>query len=582
MKYRYEPSLPDYLPIPDEERFICRNMDIFMHNIANSAKVIDIRIILAEKLHRPPFPTDPPLNFHVHLFKKKGCGILTLPTKEVGDTFLLTYGHTSIMVNGRPIKFRLSDKPVNEGRVLHIRSIPWEDPKILETRNRQKAEDSQPINLQEYGFGHFCRDGSFLVDSDTSGNGTIACDLDLRKIRLTVRQAAPDNADLLGSESDDLERVIAIGMFNLKLPTYGTTSKKTASYTLSQIKTVITTDQSQTPHLVILDSDIPPMLESQQDGNSIFDFMAALGLQDKPSSHRIPSLHDNRQMPPSCHSLCLTFSSHEEVLVFLERCRKLGLTSSQTREDGIHTRRVSHIDAIAELDRQLLAMKFELAFEVEKAVLNGDLEPFEVLSLTNTIHSLSSTPSGLPPAAFRFFVTMLHGFRSNRRRHRNSNHVSSMTGAAPLSLDQQLTEATKYYSVKSNLKVMPYLASPATFESYHLIVTPTSRYLEGPMPDQSNSVLRRFGNHECFLRVSIQDERRSKLRREPGIDISELLQSRFGVLLTNGLHIGGRQYEFLGYSMSGLRDHSVWFVTPFESNGERMDAAKIREKLVCP
>jgi hypothetical protein len=44
--------------------------------------------------------------------------------------------------------------------------------------------------------------------------------------------------------------------------------------------------------------------------------------------------------------------------------------------------------------------------------------------------------------------------------------------------------------------------------------------------------------------------------------------------LTDGLHLGGRQYEFLGYS--------VWFVTPFESNTERMDAAKIREKLVRP
>ena len=532
-----------------------------MHNIAISAKVIDIKNFFAEKLHRPPFPTDSPLNFHVRLFKKKGCGILTLPTKEAGDTFLLTYGHTSIMVNGRPIKFRLSDQPVNQGRVLHIRSTPWEDPKLLETRNRQKAEDSHPINLQEYGFGHFCRDGSFLVDSDTLGNGTIACHLDLRKIRLTVQRGAPD---ILGSISD-LSRQFA----NLL------TNTKVASYTPSQIKTVIATDPSQTltSYLVILDSDTPPMFEAISD-------IAARGLPDKQSSHRIPSLHDNRQMPPSCHSLCLTFSSHEEILVFLERCRKLGLNSFQTLEDGIHTRRVSHIDSIAELDRQLLAMKFELAFEVEKAVLNGDLEPFEVLSLNNTIHSLSSTPSGLPPAAFRFFVTMLRGFHPNRRRRMNSKGF--MNRAAELSLDQQLIEATKYYAVKSNLKITPYLVSPSTFESYHLIVTPTSRYLEGPIPDQSNSVLRRFGNHECFLRVSIQDERRSKLRREPGVDISELLQSRFGVLLTNGLHIGGRQYEFLGYSMSGLRDHSVWFVTSFESNGERMDAAKIREKLVRP
>jgi hypothetical protein len=532
-------------------------MDIFMHNIAYAAKEIDVRIALAEKLHRPPFPTDPPINFRVHLFKR-GCGMLTLPTREVGDTFLRTYGHTSILVKGRKIMFRLSDRPVNEGRVRHIRSIPWEDPNVLEERHRQKAEDSQPMSLQGYAFGHFCRDGSFLVDSDTSGDGHIACDLERRQIRLTVARGTSDS-----SAMDSLTSVIT----GLLSPT------KCASYMPPQIKTVIATDPSQTPYLVILDSDTPPVFESQ----SIFNIF-----EDKQSSHRLPSLHDDRQMLPRCHSLCLTFPSHDESLIFLKRCEGLGLTSIQILEDDI--RHASHKDAMAELDRQLLAMKFELAFEVEKAVLNGDLEPSEIYSLNSTIHALSSTAGGLPPAAFRFFVTMLQDLRPavrHRRQRRMHSGGSSTTEAARPSLDQLLIDATKHHSTETSLKMTSFPVSPATFECYHLIVTPTSRYLEGPIADQSNSILRRFGNHECFLRVSIQDERRSKLRREPGIDISNLLQSRFGGLLIHGLLLGGRQYEFLGYSMSGLREHSVWFVTPFESNTGQMDAAKIREKLVC-
>ena len=543
-----------------------------MHNIAFSAKEIDIRIVLAEKLHRPPFPTNPPLNFYVDLFKKKGCGMLTLPTQEAGETFLSTYGHTSIMVNGRKIEFRLSDKPVNEGRVRHIRSIPWEDPKVLEMRNRQKAKDSQPINLEEFAFGHFCRDGSFLVDSDTLGNGNIACDLDLRQIAV---QQAPSDVPTATDRSLGHASAL-IELLNRIFPESPTfTSSKIASYTPSQIKRVIASDPSQTPHLVILDSDTPPIFK-------LLNISSNHGSEDY-QSHRLPSLRDDRQMPPSCHSLCLTFSSHNEILIFLERCRRLGLHLFQARKDGIRTRQVSHVKAMANLDRQLLAMKFELAFEVEKAVLNGDLEPSEILSLIKTIHTLSSTPSGLPPAAFRFFIATLQGSRSNNpSRRRRMQSRGSTTRAAPLSLVQQLINATKYYSVESSLKITPYLVSPATFESYHLIVTPTSRYLEGPIPDQSNSVLRRFGNHECFLRVSIQDERRSKLRREPEMDISKLLRSRFKVLLTDGLHLGGRQYEFLGYSMSGLKEHSVWFVTPFESDTGRMDATKIRKKLVGP
>ena len=533
-----------------------------MRNIAFSAKEIDIRIVLAEKLHRPPFPTDPPVNFHVGLFKTKGCGILTLPTQEIGETFLSTYGHTSIVVNGRKIEFRLSDKPVNEGRVRHIRSIPWEDPKVLEKRNRQKAKYSQPIKLERFAFGRLCRDGSFLVDSDTLGNGDIACDLALRQI--IVQQAPSEVPTALNSGPGSPSALVEL--LNLVRVLSGSesatfTSSKIASYTPPQIKRVIATDPSHTPHLVILDSDTPPIFKLLNISNNH-------GLEDK-QSHRLPFLRDDLQMPPGCHSLCLTFSSHNEILIFLERCRRLGLTTLQIRRNGIRTRQLSHIQAMARLHRQLLAMKFELAFEVEKAVLNGDLEPSEILSLSRTIHSLSSTPSGLPPAAFRFFVTRIQGFPNDSSRR-----------AAPLSLDQQLINATKYYSITSSLKITPYRVSPATFESYHLIVTPTSRYLEGPIPDQSNSVLRRFGNHECFLRVSFQDERRSKLRREPGMEISKLLRSRFRVLLTQGLQLGGRQYEFLGYSMSGLKEHSVWFVTPFESDTGRMDAAKIRKKLV--
>jgi RNA-dependent RNA polymerase len=73
------------------------------------------------------------------------------------------------MFNGRNVKFQLSDKPVNEGCVRPIRSVPWEDSNVLEERNKQKAADSEPIKLQGFGFSQFCRDESFLVDSEHTG-----------------------------------------------------------------------------------------------------------------------------------------------------------------------------------------------------------------------------------------------------------------------------------------------------------------------------------------------------------------------------------------------------------------------------
>ncbi|KAG1889022.1 RNA-dependent RNA polymerase, partial [Suillus fuscotomentosus] len=118
------------------------------------------------------------------------------------------------------------------------------------------------------------------------------------------------------------------------------------------------------------------------------------------------------------------------------------------------------------------------------------------------------------------------------------------------------------------------------YQSYHMILTPTRHILEGPLPDQSNSVLRKYNNHECFLRVTFQDENRSKLRRDFESSINDLLKERYRPILLRGYRVAGRQFQFLGYSMSGLRDHSVWFMTPFtDDSGTLLDAESIRGNL---
>ena len=43
-----------------------------------------------------------------------------------------------------------------------------------------------------------------------------------------------------------------------------------------------------------------------------------------------------------------------------------------------------------------------------------------------------------------------------------------------------------------------------------------------------------------------------------------LIEQRFGKFLKQGLDIAGRRFRFLGYSTSGLREHTVWFMADFE------------------
>ena|ERR1700731_4445729 len=100
----------------------------------------------------------------------------------------------------------------------------------------------------------------------------------------------------------------------------------------------------------------------------------------------------------------------------------------------------------------------------------------------------------------------------------------------------------------------------------------------------SLAVLRRFGHHECFLRVSFSDEGRHRLFYSTGLTAGDPVGKRYLRLMTNGFRLAGRQWEFLGYSMSGLREHSVWFVRPFLSDDGQstMNADRIRNMLVSP
>ena len=63
------------------------------------------------------------------------------------------------------------------------------------------------------------------------------------------------------------------------------------------------------------------------------------------------------------------------------------------------------------------------------------------------------------------------------------------------------------------------------------------------------------------------------------MDREEYLSRRVGGFLKNGILFCGRIYEFLGYSSSCLRSHSVYFVTPFTDSGELIDASIIRDRL---
>ncbi len=79
--------------------------------------------------------------------------------------------------------------------------------------------------------------------------------------------------------------------------------------------------------------------------------------------------------------------------------------------------------------------------------------------------------------------------------------------------------------------------------------------------------------------MAFTDERNLQYRFDRDIDGQAFVRERVGGILRSGLLIGGRQFRFLAYSMSALKEHSVWFMSPFRFNMEKVTPESIRSNL---
>ena len=112
---------------------------------------------------------------------------------------------------------------------------------------------------------------------------------------------------------------------------------------------------------------------------------------------------------------------------------------------------------------------------------------------------------------------------------------------------------------------------------HRVTVTPVGTYLYGPDLDSENRVLRKYRTRaDNFLRVHFLDENGEPIRFDRNASLDEIFNVRFKSVLCGGIPIGGRRFEFLGFSHSSLRAHLCWFMAPFLSEqGESIDARSI-------
>ncbi|KAG2049848.1 RdRP-domain-containing protein [Suillus hirtellus] len=524
-------------------------MEIFLRNIAFAVTQEDLTLEFAKILHKPPFPTSPPLNFEFQLFYKSHPngkrGILALPTEDSGITLLRAYGDVGIAVKGRQILLSKSTQSINNARIMRLNTVPWVDPVKLREEKERLLQQSRPFPLLFYSFGRFNRDGSFSSEFALPGVANVSCDLERRQVRFTV---TPHD------DSDDLFW----------------TSTSIASYAQLKIAALVGNQDDDT-HILFIRADAPPVFSVEND-------IGGLGVTNT-SPQRLAGLTRYHPMPPGSYSLMLAFSNQPDAETFMYACRnRLHLRYSPVPRVRIHDH-TSNSNPVEELHEFLSEIPYELAFQVEKTVTDFVFTPMEIFSLKEAIISLYTEHASDASEIFQSFASEYEGHNAKRkpRRKRRAQWHASQEDLTSL-LGQVIHEFTREHQKPLRLLAPP--PQSGVYQSYHMILTPTRHILEGPLPDQSNSVLRKYNNHECFLRVTFQDENRSKLRRDFESSITDLLKERYRPILLRGYRVAGRQFQFLGYSMSGLRDHSVWFMTPFtDDSGTLLNAESIRGNL---
>lgn len=536
-----------------------------MRGVALAATEDDVKVELAKILHKAPFPLQPVLNFDVTLFKKYNSrgkvGILTLPTESVGRVFLSSYGGTGVPIKGPTVYFSLSNQPLNQERVAILNSKSWRDPRQLQQEKERRIREGRPYELRSFAFGRFLADGSFSSEVVAEGSADIACDLERRQVRFTLRKQ--------GHRSDwDDELIMYMHALSLQ------PSTTIVSYPPNSIHSIIESNAAEEPILFIKANTFPL-------------FAIETAHPERVDTQRSQGLIPDAPMPPGCFSLACTFANEGDKGAFMHAAQSRLHLRHVPKQAAIRVRENTRHGTGPNLDF-LSGLPFQLAFEVEKAIANWTLSHIDAWSLMEQLERLCDDHGEAAAPIFRRFISLVEDEGVNRtpRRRRRSRR----NRAAPTTLEGCLMHAIELYLEEQQRprgRLAPALASPAVSYSYHMILTPTRYILEGPVADQSNSVLRRFGHHECFLRVSFQDENRSKLRRDLEASITDLLAKRYRPVLLNGCLVAGRRYHMLGYSMSGLKEHSLWFVTPFYDDQERLlDATTIRESLVnavsCP
>ncbi|KAH9066237.1 RdRP-domain-containing protein [Lactarius vividus] len=540
-------------------------MEIELKHISFDADVYDVRKAVELVLHGPDLydPNDSESkgrkpNFLVVMDESpwtagrphNGTAILRVPAKL--GLRLIQWNRESddhnIVVCGRPLRIYDAEREVPHYVKQIVEKAYYVNPD-QERLHNQKGEYASQIRLRvaNIQFGVWYRDPSapqnqrraFSIEYEREflrhgAEACIAVDYEHSLIRIDIGQRESEEGNLFIVVKFTRIKTLSIGYDDFGRP------------------------------FIIFDLFAPPNFEKERSNNR-----APEGVwrnRQYKTRDRISTLDDaHASVAPYAHHLRVVLTDPDDLLKFEKVChvaeckpRPIRVARVDALEKEFFTRR-----ELYNIQRWIETMDWKAAFQIEAYLRGGLLNTHDLLhSLQRPIENVIRDYGNEASELLRLFSVELRMCQPD---------------------DDPVDCLARIRSKHPTLK--PLRLTQGYIWCHHVIITPSRILLEGPYPMQSDRVIRHYQSHdpafvERFIRVEFRDEDRPHCRWDGDGNSSWFLQQRVGGILRDGFTLCGRTFEFLAYSMSSLREHSVWFMAPFRDPEEGyVSAQNIRASL---
>ncbi|KAH6918359.1 RNA dependent RNA polymerase-domain-containing protein [Coprinopsis sp. MPI-PUGE-AT-0042] len=529
-------------------------MDILISHVDRDHDRWSVIRAIAAVLHAGESDEERKVNFQVEMYKNpaggvshNGRGKMTVPYRSTGQKFLLAVREKPIVLGSRKITFRAVEGPrarPDPSTVATLARKPFSDPDIEEKHFRISQELDRRLCVELVQFGVFYRpdysqgERAFSVEWERNYAKQSASHLRLHYDHKLLRIE-------LGSNATEYEG------FNINI-------------NFSSITKMALGSDSSKPYICFL-LETPPNIEQFPMNRS---FSGDKRADNKDWKRRVDYLDPkHRTVGPYATQLRIVLWEPDDDKVFFQLCEHAGIHNlitwrkfpGQKQILADHKGFFEHKKLYA-LHRRLEKLPWLVAFQMEALLHNGLLHTDLINQLLPRVEDLVQRHQHR-----RSYVAELLRLYQESLQTRSEH---------PLDVFDSVLRSFNYVDPHTTL-------SKGLFLCNHVTFTPTRMLLEGPVPTQSNRVIRQYEEfQEHFIRVDFKDEDRLQYRWDHEVDGAIFVRNRVGDTLKYGFELAGRHFQFLSHSMSSLRQHGVYFMAPFkDKDGVTIDPEYIRNSL---